>query len=71
MRMDLDKADEAGYIILASKLRLKDLEPEEESDYQKGLLFDPVSEILTRGHLTTHTTTPHRVDRLTGKGNGG
>ena len=56
----MDEADEAGYTTLPSKLRLKDLEPEDESDYQKRLLFDPVPEILTRGHLTSYTITPQR-----------
>ena len=37
MQMDLSDAEEAGYITHASKLRLK---PEQESDFQKGLVFE-------------------------------
>ena len=57
MRMDFDEAEEAGYITHASKLRLK---PEEEADYQQGLLFERVPEILTHGHVIT----PERVEKL-------
>ena len=58
MRMDFDEAEEAGYITHASKLRLK---PEEEADYQQGLLFERVPEILTHGHVITPERVCHQV----------
>ena len=57
MQMDVSDAEEAGYITHASKLRLK---PEEELDFQKGFVFDRVSEILTHGHVITQ----ERMDRI-------
>jgi len=48
MRMDVSDAEEAGYITQASKLRLK---PEEQSDYQQGLMYEKYPEVLTRGHV--------------------
>ena len=50
MQMDVSDAEEAGYITHARKLWLK---PEEDSDYQKGLVFDKIPEILTHGHVVT------------------
>ena len=50
MQMDVLDAEEAGYITHARKLWLK---PEEDSDYQKGLVFDKIPEILTHGHVVT------------------
>ena len=55
MQMDVSDAEEAS--THASKLRLK---PEEESDFQKGFVFDRVSEILTHGHVITQ----ERMDRI-------
>ena len=48
--MDVDEAEEAGYITHGSKLRLKS---EEESDFEKALLFERIHEILTHGHVIT------------------
>ena len=61
--MDLDAAEDVGYITHASNLKLKS---EEKDDYDKGLLFDPVPEILTKGHLAKcgHKIKQERVDRL-------
>ena len=61
MRMDVSDAEEAGYITQASKLRLK---PEEESDYQQGLMYEKYPEVLTRGHVEVHKVTPERVDKM-------
>ena len=48
--MDEDGVEEAvenGFIKPASNLRMN---PEEEDDYDRGLVYDTVPEILTRGH---------------------
>ena len=45
MRMDMDQAVELGYIKPARELRMT---AEEEDDYDKGLVFEKVPEILTR-----------------------
>ena len=47
MRMDVDEAVENRFIKPASNLRMN---PEEEDDYDRGLVYDRVPEILTRGH---------------------
>ena len=47
MRMDVEEAIEGGYIKPASSLRMT---PEEENDFDKGMVYDKVPEILTRGH---------------------
>ena len=57
MRKDLAEAEEDGHITPARKLRLK---PEDKADFDQGLLFDPVPEILTRGHASTET--PEKVE---------
>ena len=55
--MNVSDAEEGWYITHASKLHLK---PGEESDFDKGLVFDQVPEILTHGHVITQ----ERVDRM-------
>ena len=49
MRLPLDAAIEQGYIKTASSLRVKN--GEEEDEYRKGIIFEKVPEILTRGHV--------------------
>ena len=46
MRMDVEEAIECGYIKPAFSLRMT---PEEEDDFDKGMVYDKVPEILTRG----------------------
>ena len=47
MTMDLECAKEQGFIKPASSLRIKD---DQEEDFRKGLTFEKVPELLTRGH---------------------
>jgi hypothetical protein len=60
MRMDVSDAEEAGYITHASKIHIT---KEDSDEYDKGLIFQGIPEILTRGHLC-HMITPDRVDRM-------
>ena len=55
--MNVSDAEEGWYITHGSKLHLK---PEEESDFDKDLLFDRVPEILTYEHVITQD----RVERM-------
>ena len=48
MKHDITESIEKGIIKPASDLRVKD---EEESEFRKGLVFEKVPEILTRGHV--------------------
>ena len=45
--MDVEEAIEGGCIKPASSLRMT---PEEEDDFDKGMIYDKIPEILTRGH---------------------
>ena len=47
MKQEIDQAVSMGHIKPASELRMN---PEEEDDFDKGLVFEKVPEILTRGH---------------------
>ena len=47
MTMDMDTAMEQGFIKPASSLRIND---EQENEFKKGLTFEKVPELLTRGH---------------------
>ena len=48
MKLDLVEVIAQGLIKPAAKLRMK---PEQEDEYKKGLLYEKVPEILTRGHV--------------------
>ena len=61
MRMDVSEAEEAGYITNAIKLPLK---PEEQSDFEKALLFERIPEILNHGHLTQYPWTMDILPQL-------
>ena len=50
MRMETKEAVELGFIKPASELRMS---PEEEEDYDRGLVYEKVPEVLTRGHVVT------------------
>ena len=50
MRMDIVDAVEQGYIKPASELRMT---VEEEDDYDRGLVYEKIPEVLTRGHVVT------------------
>ena len=52
MRLDIEEALEMGTIKPALDLRIKD---EEESEFSKGLIFEKVPEILTRGHIISES----------------
>ena len=45
--MDVEEAVENGFIKPASQLRMK---PEEEDNYDRGVVYDRMPEVLTRGH---------------------
>ena len=47
MRMDVDEAVDNVYIKPTSEFRMN---PEEENDYDRGLVYNKVPEILTCGH---------------------
>ena len=47
MKLEIEKAKEMGFIRSAQNLRIKD---EQEEDYKKGLTFEKIPELLTRGH---------------------
>ena len=47
MRIDVDEDVENGYKEPVSNLRMN---PEDEDDYDRGLVYDKVPEIVTRGH---------------------
>ena len=57
MRLDIDEAVQLGYIKPASSLRMT---VEEEDDYDKGLVYEKIPEVLTRGHVVS----PKRVDLI-------
>jgi hypothetical protein len=48
MRLEIEEVLQMGIIKPASELRIQD---EEESEFSKGLIFERVPEILTRGHV--------------------
>ena len=50
MKMDTEEAVEQGYIKPASELRMT---VEEEQDYDRGLVYEKIPEILTRGHVVS------------------
>ena len=50
MRLDVDEAVEQGYIKPASKLRMT---AEEEHDYDRGLVYEKIPEVLTKGHVVS------------------
>ena len=47
MKRDIDEGVENGYIKPASELRIN---PKEETEYDRGLVYDKVPEILTHRH---------------------
>ena len=49
MRQSLEEALAGGFIKPASSLRIRG--DEEENEYRKGIVFEKVPEILTRGHV--------------------
>ena len=52
MKKELAEVLEMGIIKPATGLRIKD---EEESEFKKGLIFEQVPEVLTRGHMINET----------------
>ena len=50
MKLDLEEAVNQGFIKPACDLRMS---PEEEQDYDRGLVFEKIPEVLTRGHVVT------------------
>ena len=50
MRLDVEEAVEQGYIKPASELRMT---AEEEHDYDRGLVYEKIPEVLTRGHVVS------------------
>ena len=62
MRQEISDVVNNGVLTPVSGLRIKD---EEESEFRKGLVFEKVPEILTRGHLVTET----RVSKIEERAN--
>jgi hypothetical protein len=50
MKLELQEAIDQGFIKPAKDLRMN---KEEEEDYNRGLVFEKVPEILTRGHVVS------------------
>lgn len=50
MQLDEDQAVDQGYIKPASELRMT---VEEEQDHDRGLVYEKIPEVLTRGHVVT------------------
>ena len=50
MKMDTEVAVEHGYIKPANELRITE---EEEDDYERGLVYEKVPEVLTRGNVVS------------------
>ena len=48
MKLPLEKAIAEGVIKPASSVRVKD---EQETEYRRGIIFEKIPEILTRGHV--------------------
>ena len=62
MKQEISDAVNAGVLTPISALRIKD---EEESEFRKGLIFEKVPEVLTRGH----TVTEARVSKIEKRAN--
>ena len=62
MRLEIEEAIEMGTIRPALELRVKE---EEESEFSKGIIFETVPEILTRGHVISES----RVSKIEARAN--